>query len=556
MKFTVVTLFPEFFKSPLATSILGRAIESGRVQVEFINPRDFALNKHHTVDDRPFGGARGMVLLPDVAERVFQHIVTVRGAHSFDAFKQSVSQSRSSQAFQGAGLPPFEQLNSMPLVVAMSPQATKQNQLSSQLARSLAGFSEIVFWCGHYEGIDERAIEQFSHLDISVGDYVLTGGETAALAALEAIVRFVPDVVGQQASVDNDSFEPLLKGPVYTRPQVFAGESVPEVLTSGDHKKINVFENFNRLKRTFERRPDLFQERVHDMASIDALAALPENPFYVALLHHPMVDRHGKTVTTAVTNLDIHDIARSCRTYGVEKYFIVNPEEEQRRIVQAILGHWHEEISKVYHPARAEALRLVEFQSTFEEVYNDISRRHGCKPFVLMPDARDLSAYFSESRRHRFTHPKAQSLSLVPDSAWPAWSYEKLRIAMQSKILMVADEKIPVMKCIDGVEKTINETVQVASHPFATAKNKKMLPLLLVLGTGYGLSDTFFDSVDLVLEPILREPRSKKSTEATVAEPSEHSSLTEYRLGDDYNHLSVRSALAIILDRLFGQSSI
>ncbi len=553
MKFTVVTLFPEFFKSPLATSILGRAIESGRVQVEFINPRDFALNKHHTVDDRPFGGARGMVLLPDVAERVFQHIVTVRGAHSFDAFKQSVAEARVGGTLSGAGLSTTPaQLDGLPLVVTMSPQATKQNQLSSQLARSLAGFSEIVFWCGHYEGIDERAIEQFSHLDISIGDYVLTGGETAALATLEAIVRFVPDVVGQQASVDNDSFEPLLKGPVYTRPQVFAGESVPEVLTSGDHKKINVFENFNRLKRTFERRPDLFQERVHDMASIDALAALPENPFYVALLHHPMVDRHGKTVTTAVTNLDIHDIARSCRTYGVGKYFIVNPEEEQRRIVQAILGHWHEEISKIYHPARAEALRLVEFQSTFEEVYNDISRRHGCKPFVLMPDARDLSAYFSASGRNRFTHPNAQSLSLVPDRAWPAWSYEKLRLAIKSKILMVADEKVPVTKCIDGVEKVVNQTVQVASHPFSTAKNKRMLPLLLVLGTGYGLSDAFFDSVDLVLEPILREPRSKADAETSAA-ALEQSSLTEYRLGDDYNHLSVRSALAIILDRLFGQ---
>lgn len=553
MKFTVVTLFPEFFKSPLATSILGRAIESGRVQVEFINPRDFALNKHHTVDDRPFGGARGMVLLPDVAQRVFEHVVNTQGTHSFEVFKQSVAEARVGGTLSGAGLPTTPvQLDGLPLVVTMSPQATKQNQLSSQLARSLAGFSEIVFWCGHYEGIDERAIEQFSHLDISVGDYVLTGGETAALATLEAIVRFVPDVVGQQASVDNDSFEPLLKGPVYTRPQVFAGESVPEVLTSGDHKKINVFENFNRLKRTFERRPDLFQERAHEVGAIDALAALPENAFYVALLHHPMVDRHGKTVTTAVTNLDIHDIARSCRTYGVEKYFIVNPEDEQRRIVQAILGHWHEEISKIYHPARAEALRLVEFQSTFEEVYNDISRRHGCKPFVLMPDARDLSAYFSASGRNRFTHPNAQSLSLVPDRAWPAWSYEKLRLAIKSKILMVADEKVPVTKCIDGIEKVVNQTVQVASHPFSTAKNKKMLPLLLVLGTGYGLSDAFFDSVDLVLEPILREPRSQADAETSAA-ALEQSSLTEYRLGDDYNHLSVRSALAIILDRLFGQ---
>lgn len=180
-----------------------------------------------------------------------------------------------------------------------------------------------------------------------------------------------------------------------------------------------------------------------------------------------MVDRHGKEVTTAVTNLDIHDIARTCKTYGITKYFIVNPEEEQERLVKTILGHWKEEVSRVHHPSRAQALDIVRFARTFEEAYNDVSEEIGVKPFVVMPDARDLSAHFKE-----------------------IWSYEDLRENLEAG-------KIPG-------------------------------PVMIVFGTGWGISPTFFGQVDRVLKPLRSASLGK------------------------YNHLSVRAAAAIVLDRVLG----
>lgn len=198
----------------------------------------------------------------------------------------------------------------------------------------------------------------------------------------------------------------------------------------------------------------------------------PSDRVYVVLLHSPMVDRKGKEVTTAVTNLDIHDIARSCRTYGISKYFIVNPEPEQERLVKVILDHWREEVSKVHHPSRAEALSIVRFTRTFEEAFNEASAEAGVAPFVVMPDARDLRKEFGE-----------------------AWSYEELR------------------------------------HAWASGQIQR--PLMIVFGTGWGISPSFFGQVNKLLKPLKR------------------AGLREGERG--YNHLSVRAAAAIVLDRLFGQ---
>ena len=191
---------------------------------------------------------------------------------------------------------------------------------------------------------------------------------------------------------------------------------------------------------------------------------------YVVLLHSPMVDRNGNEVTTAVTNLDIHDIARSCKTYGITKYFIVNPEPEQEKLVKIILDHWKEHVSQVHHPSRAAALDIVRFLRTFEEAFNEAAIEAGARPFVVMPDARDLTEF------------------------GPSWSYEELRSRWA------------------GGE--INR------------------PLMIVFGTGWGISPTFFGQVDQLLKPLRR------------------SGLQGAERG--YNHLSVRAAAAIVLDRVFG----
>lgn len=205
-------------------------------------------------------------------------------------------------------------------------------------------------------------------------------------------------------------------------------------------------------------------------------------PVFVVLLHSPMIDRKGNEVTTAVTNLDIHDIARSCKTYGIAKYFIVNPQPEQERLVKTILDHWHEAVSKVHHPSRAEALESVRFMRTFQEAYNEVSVETQMLPFVVMPDARDLTEEFG-----------------------PSWSYEELRSRWES-----AQENGPGL--------TQNELSQ--------------RPLMIVFGTGWGISPSFFGQVDKTLKPLRR------------------AGLQGAERG--YNHLSVRAAAAIVLDRLFG----
>jgi hypothetical protein len=203
-----------------------------------------------------------------------------------------------------------------------------------------------------------------------------------------------------------------------------------------------------------------------------------------------MVDRNGKEVTTAVTNLDIHDIARSCKTFGVQKYFVVNPEEEQRRIVSAILNHWNGELSLSYHPARAKALERVQFAATFEEAYNDAAFESGAQPFVVMPDARDLKAYFGEN-------PSAPESS--PERPW---TYAELRERLSSGL--------------------------PGDSP---AESRVLRPLMIVFGTGWGIAPSFFGKVDRALVPIRADREENRK----------------------YNHLSVRAAAAIVLDRVFGE---
>lgn len=224
-----------------------------------------------------------------------------------------------------------------------------------------------------------------------------------------------------------------------------------------------------------------------------------DRPVYVVLLHSPMVDRSGREVTTAVTNLDIHDIARSCKTYGIAKYFIVNPEPEQEKLVKVIVGHWKEEVSRVHHPSRAKALDLVRFARTFEEAYNEATFDAGefyagitsaksqvSRPFVVMPDARDLSQYGR------------------------AWSYEELRSRWESGAAPIGER-----------------------------------PLMIIFGTGWGISPTFFGKVDQLLRPI--QKAESLALEATKSETVAGSGKRRY------NHLSVRAAAAIVLDRLFGE---
>jgi tRNA (guanine37-N1)-methyltransferase len=220
----LITLFPEFFTSFTSTSLLGKAVESGAVKFNFTNPRDFSTSKHRTVDDTPYGGGPGMVLQAPPVVGAVEHAIAARGpAHR----------------------------------ILLSPQGQVFDQ---RIAETLASKRRLLFICGRYEGVDERVPLLCADQVLSIGDYVLSGGELAASVIIEAVSRLIPGVLGCQASVDDESHSVgRLEYPQYTRPADFRGLKVPEVLTSGDHSKIAAWRRKQSFLRTAQRRPDLLR---------------------------------------------------------------------------------------------------------------------------------------------------------------------------------------------------------------------------------------------------------------------------------------------------------
>jgi tRNA (guanine37-N1)-methyltransferase len=261
VKFTLLTLFPEYFTSPLGTSLLGRAATQGVLSFSFVNFRDHGEGRYKAVDDRPYGGGPGMVMAAPVLEAALAAALKLHGA-TLEDLESDVAKSN------GVPLGPQEgKRYGLPFVVYLSPQGVT---LTAARGRQWATEWEerpVILICGHYEGLDERFIETFVHLEVSIGDYVLTGGETAAVALIETLARFVPGVVGEAASVTADTFETAdpalepggLKYPMYTRPPEYRGRAVPEVLTSGNHGAIEKWRREQSRARTLAKRPDLFK---------------------------------------------------------------------------------------------------------------------------------------------------------------------------------------------------------------------------------------------------------------------------------------------------------
>ncbi len=222
LHFDLVTLFPDFFTSPLQSGLLGKALGKGIATVNFTNPRDFTTDKHRSVDDEPYGGGAGMLLKPE---------------------------------------PLFAAVESLPVqpkreVILMTPQGQRLDQ---QLLAELTTYDQLVLICGHYEGVDERVREHLVTREISLGDFVLTCGEIPALTLLNGVIRLLPGTVGKEASLKADSFQvPLLDYPQYTRPANFRGWEVPAVLRSGNHQKIAEWRLAQQIQRTQARRPDLW----------------------------------------------------------------------------------------------------------------------------------------------------------------------------------------------------------------------------------------------------------------------------------------------------------
>ncbi len=263
MRFDVVTLFPELFTSVLGASLLGKACERGLIQVHFTNPRDFAEGKHRSTDDAPFGGGSGMVMLPGpLCAAIEAASASDAPASARDApasAREAPASARDAPASASeapATLPARPSPAPPPLRVLLTPQGRPFDQA---MARRLAGLGRVVLVCGRYEGMDERVRQCAIDEELSLGDFVLSGGELAALVVIDAVARLVPGVLGNAASLEEESFGTgLLEYPQYTRPQQFRGLPVPEVLLCGDHARIRRWRRAQMLKRTRERRPDLF----------------------------------------------------------------------------------------------------------------------------------------------------------------------------------------------------------------------------------------------------------------------------------------------------------
>jgi tRNA (guanine37-N1)-methyltransferase len=225
MRFDIITIFPEMFGSVFSKGVIKKALDKGLIEVHVHNLRDFTFDKHKQIDDRPFGGGQGMVLK---SESIFVAVEKIKR-------------------------------NEKTPVYLLSPQGRK---FDFRLAEELAQHPQVILICGRYEGVDERVIQYLVTGEISIGDYILTGGEPAAIVVVDGISRFIPQVVGNVKSVKNDSFyEGLLEFPHYTRPRNFRGMEVPEVLFSGDHSKIESWRRQKSLEKTWLQRPDLLERR-------------------------------------------------------------------------------------------------------------------------------------------------------------------------------------------------------------------------------------------------------------------------------------------------------
>ncbi|HWP23268.1 MAG TPA: tRNA (guanosine(37)-N1)-methyltransferase TrmD [Candidatus Binatia bacterium] len=423
LRFAVITIFPELLKSALQHGILRRAREKELIQVQMVDLRDYTTDRHRTTDDTPYGGGQGMVMKP---EPLVAAIEELRGR------------------LPGAR------------VILLSPRGKVFNQAEAlRLAREKA----LVLVCGRYEGIDER-VHAFVDEEISIGDYVLSGGEPAAHVIIDTVARLIPGALGNEDSAREESFvDGLLEGPQYTRPEDFRGLKVPPVLISGDHQRIEEWRRQKSIEITRERRPDLLAKSAlsaAEKARLDAIRA----PVYLALLHHPVYDKNGQVVTTAVTNMDIHDIARSGRTYGVRGFYVVTPVKALQKLSRKIIEHWETGYGSEYNATRKEALALARILDTLDDAIIAVERECGVKPVLVATSARPTGK---------------------------RTSFEAMRDMLK----------------------------------------RDTRPVLILFGTGWGLTEAVLLQSDFVLEAIAGR--------------------------GDYNHLSVRSAAAIVLDRLLGR---
>jgi tRNA (guanine37-N1)-methyltransferase len=444
MNISIITVFPELHKPFIETSIIARAVEKNMIAFNFIKLSDMCAPKER-IDEPTCGHGSGMIIKPEVIEKAITKAQETWGPGTVIFFSPQGKKltQRSVRRFAQQ----WFQTN----------QPTTSEPLESS---SIKPVQHIILVCSRYEGIDARVEQYYGHHVISIGDYVLMGGDLPAQVFLEAVLRLLPGVVGKQESVEHESFSgPFLDHPEYGLPVEWKGLKIPDVVRSGNHQLINEWRKQEACKKTILNRFDWFASS-NPNAEEKALCRTLIPSHYVVLMHTNVVLKGGKIGNTSVASLDIHDIARSSATYGVKNYFIVTPQEDQQEILQTFLGFWRSATGKNYNESRYQALTSTIPARSFDEVIQAITQAEGKEPVIISTSAK--------ASPHQV----------------------KIDFTDQGKVW---------------------------------SKNR---PVLIVFGTGQGLSDEILNKSDFLLVPI--------------------NGLTEY------NHLSVRAAASIILDRWLG----
>ena len=436
---SIITVFPQLHESFINLSLLGKAQEKGLLKINLIRFSDFVEPKER-IDQQLCGPGAGMMLKPIVVEKAINHCIAEHG----NGFKIFFSP-------QGAVI-------SQPLIKTLAAKIIPSEDNPNQHAQEAN--QHLILVCSRYEGMDTRVEATYADAVLSIGDYVLMGGDLPAQILLEVVLRYAPGIVGNTESVEQDSFSgPFLDHPAYTLPVVWHEQEIPAIVRSGNHEAIRQWRLQEASKKTVLQRFDWFRSALPKEADCQqAKQTIP--PHYVVLMHDQVKLADGTIGTSSVTSIDIHDTARSCATYGVENFFIVTPLVDQLSIVQTFLDFWHSPTGKEYNQSRYQAVSRVRTETSLNHVLTSIKLETGKDPIVLTTSAKKMS------------------------------------------------------HC---------HTIDFASQGIVWQQGR---PVVLLFGTAQGLADEVVEKSDYLLLPI--EGMTK------------------------YNHLSVRSAMAIILDRWLG----
>jgi tRNA (guanine37-N1)-methyltransferase len=428
MNISILTVFDQLYDQFIQTSLVGRAQEKEIVHIDVESFFAYVTPKER-IDAPTFGPGAGMLIKPEVVQKAVEDKEKLYGR----AFK-----------------------------IFFSPRGQKLDQrLMATIVKNAQECDHLMLIPARYEGMDTRVEEEYADLIVSVGDFVLMGGDIPAMMLLEGVLRLLPHVVGKEESIQKESFTgPFVDFPVYTEPVEWKGKKVPDIIRSGNHGAIEKWRHEQAVQKTvYEHFSWLRSQMVTQQDKSDAYAAIP--PHYVALMHGDvLVGEEKKKGVTSVTSLDIHDIARSAKTYGIKNYFIVTPLLDQQKIVQKVLDFWKKGIGFEYNRSRYDAILNVELVDALDDVVRCIEEKEEKKPVIIatsarLTDAQQIVTFYDQ------------------DKVW-----------------------------------------------------REKQPVLILFGTGQGLAPSVIEKCDFLLLPI--------------------HGFTEF------NHLSVRSAAAIVLDRWLG----